>query len=295
MDDDDADAELSAVLLHSLFRAPAHSWPEPLPLAAATAVAWQDLGPFAQVAEVLTVPRGVVAGRVAEVLGRAASAGEQLGLAWTCEQDATRWLNSGRRRPLGWQVAARALGEMTSYYALAAAHGLGNVTLRTLLVHRPAAEVVNRRYPKAKGFAPFTDKPQAWVVLDQQLVDAAQAAAVAAGQDTVTDLVDAVGDLVRDPAWQALTRRRNVDFHRWRPQSVRGGAATSNPWDHDATGISLSVGTSTGHRPPDPHAVVQEASQGLAVLAQAMHRWRRAWPGALVDLANLAPGSITLP
>lgn len=72
-----------------------------------------------------------------------ASAGEQLGLAGTCEQDARRWLDPDGRRPPGWQMAPRALAEITGYYALGAAHGLANVTLRTLLCDRAAAQVIN--------------------------------------------------------------------------------------------------------------------------------------------------------
>lgn len=89
-----------------------------------------------------------------------------------------------------------------------------------------------------------------------------------------------------DPSWRALTARRDVDFHRWRPQSVAGGTATTNPWKTIEGGLSLSRGGPAGHQPPDPRALVQEATAGLQVLAQTMNRWLDIWLAALKDLGT---------
>lgn len=131
LDEEATDEQVHAVVLRTLFStAPARPWPQEDPLAVSTALTYQDYGPYADFSELHTARRGAVLGRLAEVLGRIATAGEQLGLAWTCEQEALRWLETGEQQPLSRSVAARALAEMTGYYALSAAHGLGNATLR---------------------------------------------------------------------------------------------------------------------------------------------------------------------
>jgi hypothetical protein len=51
-------------------------------------------------------------------------------------------------------------------------------------------------------------------------------------------MADRVVALTKDPRWVALTSRRHVDFHRWRPQSVAGGVATFNPGNRPPTGAT---------------------------------------------------------
>ena len=76
-----------------------------------------------------------------------------------------------------------------------------------------------------------------------------------------------------------------MDFHRWRPQSVDGGVATSNPWEQTADGnFQLTMYATSQHQPPDTEEVVQEASDGLEALAEAMSDWLAAWPDAIRDL-----------
>jgi hypothetical protein len=84
-------------------------------------------------------------------------------------------------------------------------------------------------------------------------------------------MADRVVALTRDPRWVALTSRRHVDFHRWRPQSVAGGVATFNPWEQAADGNSkLTMYGTSRHQPPDAAALMHEASAGLAALTEAM-------------------------
>lgn len=84
----------------------------------------QKLGVHAVFVELHGANHGLPRGRLSEVLGRAASAGEQLALASATSRDANRWLAQSDSSLIQ-QVASRALAEITAYYTLSAAHGLG--------------------------------------------------------------------------------------------------------------------------------------------------------------------------
>jgi hypothetical protein len=133
-------------------------------------------------------------GRLSELIGRIAATGEQLGLAWTCEQDMRSWLEPSAPKEERFAVSSRALAEITGYYAISAGHGIANVTLRTLLVHSGAAAIINqdKDLKRAKGFAPFSTIPAAWVPLNEKLATLLQTAAATAGQPTVDSMADRV-------------------------------------------------------------------------------------------------------
>jgi hypothetical protein len=134
---DDATSEVVSLVLPTLFSGVAWGpWSEPYPATVQTALEWQNIGVHATWSEMHGATHGLPKGRLSELIGRIAATGEQLGLAWTCEQDMRRWLDSSAQKPTTWSVAARALAEITGYYAISAGHGLANVTLRTLLVLR---------------------------------------------------------------------------------------------------------------------------------------------------------------
>jgi hypothetical protein len=155
----DDTARVTAVVLRTLFPGVSPGpMVKPYPLAVATAIEWQNAGASATFSELYGTLAGAPQGRTSELVGRIASAGEQLGLAWTAEQDARRWLEPGQRRG-GWDVAARSLAEVTGYYAMSAGHGLANVTVRTLLLHADSAAVLNEKYRRAKGFVPYDSNP----------------------------------------------------------------------------------------------------------------------------------------
>lgn len=244
----------------------------------------QKMGVWAQMVEIHGMTHGLPEGRLTEMVGRIAAAGEQLGLASTCSREAHRWLAQPEddvSRP----IAARSLAEMTGYYALTAAHGLGNITLRTLLLNNAAAASINAKYKKAEGFPPFTDDREAWRPLNPSLVEALDVAAQAVRQATVTALVGVLADLVHDPRWIALEGRRNIDFHRWRPQSVAGGVPQENPWVALPAGQRMmTVRVNNGYVVPDHEALIMEADDALGALAASMDRWLEQFAHATRDL-----------
>jgi hypothetical protein len=262
---DDETGEVSALVLPTLSSGvDPGPWPQPRPPTVETALEWQNTGVHATWSELHGATHGLTKGRLSELIGRIAAAGEQLGLAWTCEQDMRRWLDPSAPKGHRFSVSARALAEITGYYAISAGHGLANVTLRTLLVHPLAAAVIdNKDNKRAEGFEPFSNIRFAWVPLNQPVAELLQKAAEVVDKPTVRRLADRVLDLTKDPRWVALSNRRDVDFHRWRPQSVAGGVATSNPWEQAADGSSkLTMYGTSQHQPPDAGRLIQEASGG---------------------------------
>lgn len=270
--------ELVAIVLPTLFAGPATDASARDKVIIDVARDWQRMGVWAHMVEIHGMMHGIVEGRLTEIIGRIAAAGEQVGLASTCCRDAHRWLvqpENNISRP----IASRSLAEMAGYYSLSAAHGLGNVTLRTLLLDPSAAAVLNKKYKGAAGFPPFTDERDAWRPLSANLVGALQDAADATQKEAARSLVGILADLVHDPRWVALDNRRSTDFHRWRPQSVTGGVPQRNPWDSQPNGQRvMSVMVSNGYIVPDHEALVSEADEALATLAMSMQQWLDLFP-----------------
>jgi hypothetical protein len=181
-------------------------------------------------------------------------------------------------------MATRALAEMSGYYATATAHGLINVTLRTLLLSLASADAINQvpKYRPAGGFPPFSTSSEAWRPFNKKEVEQLRPAVSAAKDVAVSNWFNIVDDLAQGPRWMALISRRNEDFHRWRPQSISGGVEPKNPWEAGDGFASLSF---PGHYEPlDPSMLVAEALDGLEALGDAMGKWMDAWPLALKGL-----------
>lgn len=163
-----------------------------------TAIDWQEICVHAEWAELHGAQRCVVEGRMSELFGRAAVAGEQLGLAWTLDQELQRWYASEDEHP-GLSMATRALAEMCGYYLLAAAHGLGNITVRTLMLSPGPATALKAKRPKAKGFPPFSQEPAAWPPLNAHLAGDVMDAARISGEGAVVDLGQVLVDYSARP------------------------------------------------------------------------------------------------
>lgn len=282
----DDDGQTTAQVLSTLFSGiEPGPWVDPYPPAVATAMRWQHEGHHAEFSELHGLRAGLPQGRMMELFGRIASGGEQLGLSWTCLQELLRWHTPTVADQDARVLAARSLAEISGYYAISAGHGLLNVTLRTLLIHPGAAAEINRKYKRAQGFDPFTDNKFAWLALNETDATNLQTAANHTGNADTIHLADIVADLTQDPRWMEVMDRRGVDFHRWRPQSVDGGVATSNPWTPTPNGgVVLTVHGKSRHQLPDTNLLAQEASQGMDALTGAMDSWLATWPAALRGL-----------
>lgn len=280
------DGQTTAQVLSTLFSGiEPGPWVEPYPPAVATAMRWQHEGRHAEFSELHGVCAGLPQGRMAELFGRIAAGGEQLGLSWTYQQEALRWHAPTVGDKDARVLAARSLAENSGYYAIAAGHGLLNVTLRTLLIHPGAAAEINKKHKSAKGFEPFTDNRFAWPAINETEATNLQTAANLTTDADAAHLADIVAALTRDPRWVAVMDRRGVDFHRWRPQSVDGGVATSNPWEPTANGATvLRVYGKSQHQLPDTTLLAQQAADGVDALTEAMNGWLTTWPAALRGL-----------
>lgn len=249
-----------------------------------TALDWQELGTRAEWAEVHGARNGVVEGRTSELCGRGAVLGEQLGLAWTLDQEFQRWSAAGVSAPNDGRdsMATRALAEMCGYYLLGASHGLGNVTVRTLVLSAQACEVLANRRPSASGFIPFSEEKAAWPPLTSKLVRDAAEAAQATGESAARDLVQVLGDLVGDPRWSALVDRRDVDYHRWRPQGLpSGGVPQRSLWDRPEPGTRSLHGGARFFETVDHKALCRTAGEALDAVGETMGKWLDLWPAAL--------------
>jgi hypothetical protein len=208
--------------------------------------------------------------RMTEVVGRIGSAGEQLALALAASRDARRWLD-GKARPVDEVVAVRAHAEMETYWALGAAHGLGNVLLRMLALHPEARAVVDVAYKKAGGFEPFSEDQAAWESFGPRLTQVARNAAAAVDSPALGRVLDAFEALANSEAWVALLQLRGENFHRWRPQSVPGGTAKRSAIEPSGggEGMMITAGTGPSNIAPDHRLLLQQADAGLDALVAA--------------------------
>lgn len=249
---------------------------------------WQLLAAHAQFAE----PRGVLAGMphgyMAEMLGRAAAAGEQLGLALTAVRDAEVWQDitpepkEENRRTL----AGRALAEASGLWSISTGHAAVNVVARVVRAHHDTT-YLDKALRWNGPPKPFVESRDSNLSLNAETVKALARAARESAELPLTALVAPLRALVADPDWGALTARRDVGYHRWRPQSIEGGALTTNPWvDTGEHTMSLSVGITTGHVPPTLESLVQESRAGFDALSAAMREVFDALPAAMIS-ANI--------
>jgi hypothetical protein len=246
----------------------------------------QDLGALTLPLEMQGILAGLPHGYVAEIVGRTAAAGEQLGLAFTAVRDAEVWLwasidpeQESRRA-----IAGRALAEAAGLWSISAGHAAANVVARIIRAHKGAVYL-----DKALGWngwpAPFVETRETNLSLNKDTVKKLRRAARETGEGSLVDLAEPLGQLVAGDAWVALEERRHVGYHRWRPQSLVGGVATINPWvDHGDGTLSMEAGHHSGHTPPTLKAVVTEAREGYDALSDAMEAVLQAFAPALASV-----------
>ena len=245
-----------------------------------TATDWQRLGAHATWFELLGTNLGVGRDRLHELVGCAAATGEQLGLAWTAEQDTQRWVDA---RSDARRMARRAMADMTAHFSLGAAHGMANSTLRTLHLSLAAETFLSSK--GFRRFPPFSDDRRAWPTFNERLVQALENAGAAIANNIVVDFVAVLRNLLNDARYKKMEERRGMDYHRWRPQGLPagGGVPQQSFWNTSNPGVaSLSFG---GMFPADPRAepdaVCVIAADGMEAVADSMRTWIPAWQSAL--------------
>ena len=113
----------------------------------------------------------------------------------------------------------RFFGEGQGNALVVAAHGLANLTLRTLALD-PSFDVgdVKGAGVKASDFVPRSEAKGAWVSLTAGTCDVFVSAAGSYSREMQT-LAGELRALCADPAVAALIHLRNVHYHRWRGES----------------------------------------------------------------------------
>ena len=231
--------------------------------------------------ELSAVTLGAEPNRMIELVGRIAAAGEQLALAGASHRDSRAWDLSD---PLNVHssVSVRALSEIAGYYMISAAHGIVNATARLFALEhrsRTAFSSANKGRSSNDGFPPFGGQPSHWLPFNQNSINLV--ASATSHHSTASDLVAVMQELLDDPRWSALAERRNIDFHRWRPQSIEGGVSPSSPWAALADGYGvLAVYGSNIYVPEPANQLQEELAAAMQALTGAMSRWLGHYPGA---------------
>lgn len=222
--------------------------------------------------------------RLLEIHGLMGAIGEQLGLAWTAEQDAQRLqLTSALRGSDVKRMAIRATTELAGHFLLGAAHSLANLVLRLLLLNAAVAEhlIGMRKYRNADGFAPGDDSRDAWPTLNAALLDDLTRASAPSDREQLRLLVATISDLHGSSEFQDLDGRRGMDYHRRRPQSVahtapRRGVVSTSEGTTTMTMVSAWLEDDAKHE-----AVHAIATAALVSIANTMRRIRELVPAVI--------------
>jgi hypothetical protein len=245
---------------------------------------WQTVGVWADWFELKATELEIERDRLHELAGCVAAAGEQLGLAWTSEQESVRW---HRDQSDGRSMAVRAMADIRAHFSLGAAHGMGNATLRTLSLSPIATEAIVQANRRIRRYPPFSDDRDAWPSFNNQLVSALEAGARAVADARVSRHTAILRELLGDARYQAMEERRGMDFHRWRPQGLPPGSNVPRHslWKVSGGAQSLEFGGRLPYDPlADPDAVASIATDGMDAVAEAMRAWIDSWPHALAAL-----------
>lgn len=228
--------------------------------------------------------------RVNEIAGLMGSAGEQLSLAWTAEQDAQRWRQGGRGiKAIQQRMAIRAYSEMAAYFCLGAANSLANIGLRVIILDERLVASMGKKFAHfdPSVYTVGSDSRKDWLTFSRELLEALKKAADVAQSDRCLrphsattararclKLVSVLADLHADSRFAALDNRRGMDYHRHRPQSLPTSSPRSGAWVVGNDIRSLGVGSLR----PDPfhneREVQQIAVQGMQAVTTAMNRAR---------------------
>jgi len=270
-------------------------------------IQWQLMSTSGDLSEMTTSsnyygPAGTLKlNRVNEIAGLMGSAGEQLCLAWTAEQDAQRWRQGGRGiKAIQQRMAIRAYSEMAAYFCLGAANSLANIGLQVMILDERLVA------PMGKKFAHFdpsvykvgSDSRKDWLTFSKELLEALKKAADVAQSDRCLGqhhssttararclkLVSVLADLHADSRFAALDNRRGMDYHRHRPQSLPTSSPRSGAWVEGDGIRSIDGG---GVRPDpfhDEREIHQIAVQGMEAVTTAMNRARPLIVGAAAAL-----------
>lgn len=245
---------------------------------------WQMLGAQYEWAEIHGVSKGLPHGYFADLLGRAAAAGEQLGLAFAALRDAEVWRDTATEPATAnhRNIAGRAVAGASGLWAVSAGHAVVNVVARVVRIHSKAAGL-DVKLSWTGLPAPFDSGRLANLSLNPETVKYILAAARQTGKVALADLVEPLDDLVKSAAWAALAARRDAGYHRLRPQSIEGGVPSVNPWatDQAAGTLTLSVSTFSDYVPPVLEEVVTETHAGYEALSSAMRDVHDRLPEAL--------------
>jgi len=245
---------------------------------------WQALGALYEFAELHGVTRGLPNGYLADLLGRAAAGGEQLGLAFAARRDSEVWrdITPEAKQEARRNIAGRAMAEASGLWALSAGHAAANVVARVVRIHKGSTSL-DKDLNWTGLPVPFDSGRLANLSLNFATVKHIKRAAAATGESDLVALIEPLSILAMSPAWIALVARRDVGYHRLRPQSIEGGVPSQSPWvtDDSLGTVTLSVSTFSNYVPPALEDIVDEAVAGYDALSSSMRKIRDRLPAAM--------------
>jgi hypothetical protein len=135
------------------------------------------------------------------------SAGEQLGLAFTCAVESELWkaAEDFRYRDMG----QRALIELQSHFIIGTGHGLINVALRALALHLDTRNRLEAIFKTS--FPPYSENQRDWKSLNANEADKLKRA-VAESEAVLRSLVRPVISIAQSQEWSSLLDRRGRIF-----------------------------------------------------------------------------------
>jgi hypothetical protein len=255
---------------------------------------WQCRGLYAEFWEAASREKG----RLYELAGYMAGAGEQLALACLADHEFGQWASvdpspARSHEKVAAEMAQRALAELESYYVISVGHALANMTGRVLALDPGLHQHLSGAKYVKTTFTPFSDARQDWLSMNPKVARALQEAAAQSDIPSFAGLADPAAGLAGSKPWRELDEVRGEHFHRWRSQSTgMTGAPKSSPWSPDSGTLRIGAGRLLGQDPRDPTAasVRQAAAEAREALRLAAEDFNLRLRPALREAAGLELG-----
>lgn len=251
-----------------------------------TALDWQSISQDATGWEGRGAMRSLGGGRLHELAGCIASAGELLAMAFAASVEVELWNRerAATGTDLGVEMGQRGMAEVLSHYLLATSHLVTNVVGRAVALDLPLRPELVKRV--GSDFPPHSRAKSDWLSANQSVVGKLDYVARSSSVRGIPQLCTPLNRLLSHPAWVAVSDGRNRDFHQRRPQSSGlAGVPLSNPWEPLPNGqAKLSYRAWPSYADGDDLAVDSSAAalQALQVLTTTM-----------IDLLAVVQGGVT--
>jgi hypothetical protein len=170
-------------------------------------------------------------------------------------------------------------------------HGLASVAARFLALNRDLWILLTQEFKNSTDpFPPFSKERTDWLSLNQSTAKKLLRVAQQSRKDAVVILIQPIVSYAATIQWKVFVQRRDIDFHRWRPQTagIAGVSQVSPVVPTPGGGFRVGLGGPVEYRDADTlngefDSLVSDAINGSVDAMAKFRQGFRAGVSALVS------------